>query len=111
MDLKNAYGVDCLQKLNRSFKFFDDKIVLNDEYEFTKDVQVTERFISLIEPKAVDGGLLIDDVYLFAKCKTIPTVTVKGVRAHMGNRPHDVYIIDYILPKGRKDFQIECTVK
>ena len=111
MDLKNGYGVDFLQKSNRSFKFFDNKIVLNDEFEFTKEVQVTERFISLIEPVFIDDMLLIDDVYLSSECKTKPTVTVKEVKAHMGNRPHNVYIIDYALPKGRNSFKIEFFVR
>ena len=111
MDVKNAYRVDCLEKFERSFEFFDDKIVLNDTFEFTRNAQVTERFISLIEPKVVEDGLLIEDVYLLTKCRTIPTVTVKGVKAHMGNRPHNVYIIDYVLPKGKTEFEIEFFVK
>ncbi len=111
MDIKNGYGVDYLQKAERSFVFCDDKIVLNDKFELTKETEITERFVSLIEPKFVDGELIIDDVYLSPKCKTLPTVTVKGVKAHVGNRPHDVYLIDYILPKGRNEFEIEFKVK
>ncbi len=111
MDIKNGYGVDYLQKAERSFVFYDDKIVLNDKFELTKEVEITERLVSLIEPKFVDGELMIDDVCLSSRCKTVPTVTVKGVKAHMGNRLHDVYLIDYILPKGRNDFEIEFKVK
>ena len=107
MNLKNAYVVDSLKDFVRSFKFEDYKITLRDRFDFTSDTETTERFVSLIEPEMKDGFLYIDDVMLSPKCKTAPKVTIKGVKAHMHNRPHNVYLIDYVLEKGRCDFEIE----
>ena len=107
MNIKNGYGVDFLERADRKFIFDDYKISLSDKFELTREVSVTERFVSLIEPLIKDGLLYIDDVCLVPKCGTVPTVTTKGVRAHMGNRPHDVYLIDYTLPKGVSKFEID----
>ena len=35
MDIKNAYGVDFINKAERSFDFENDKITLTDKFDFT----------------------------------------------------------------------------
>ena len=106
MDIKNAYGVDFINKAERSFDFEKDKITLTDKFDFTKEVQVTERFISLTEPKMQGSVAVIDDVTVTSSQGEIPMISVKEVKAHI-HGTHNVYIIDYVLPKGQTEFTIE----
>lgn len=111
MDIKEAYGVDFIKKAERKFYFEDEKITLSDNFEFTKEIQVTEHFVSLIKPRAEGNDLYIDDVKLSSTSGACPTVTEKTVRAHVGGVPHPVYLIDYALPKGRRDFELTFEVE
>ena len=106
MDIKEGYGVDFINKLERSFAFESDKITLTDKFDFTKEVQVTERFISLIEPKINGSVATIEDVTLTNSQSIVPQISVKEVKAHIQGA-HNVYIIDYVLEKGKTEFTIE----
>ncbi len=106
MDIKEGYGVDFINKAQRSFAFESDKITLTDKFDFTRDVQVTERFISMVEPKTEGNVVVIDDVTLLNDKNAVPQITVKEVSAHLEGK-HNVYIIDYVLQKGETDFTIE----
>ncbi len=106
MNLSNAYAQEHLKSLKREFTFDDYSITLKDTFEFTREAEVSERFISLIEPRVEENSLIIDDVTLTTKQNVVPTVTTKEVNAHVGNRPHNVYIIEYNLPKGESEFEL-----
>ena len=110
MDIKEGYPADFINKAERKFYFEDEKITLVDSFDFTKKVQVTEHFVSLIEPKAVGNDLYIEDVKLSSKCGTKPIVTVREVKAHVGERLHPVYLIDYVLERGITDFELAFEV-
>ena len=69
-------------------------------------MEKTERLISLIEPKIQGSVAIIDDVSLVNEYGIVPNVTVKEVNAHICGK-HNVYILDYILPKEQKEFTIE----
>lgn len=107
MDMSSAFNLDYMPRAERSFAFDDYSVVLNDSFTFTKESQVTERLISLIEPKIDNNDVKIDDVTLVQKDGIVPSITVKEVRAHIGNRPHNVYILDYALPKGETKFELK----
>lgn len=108
LDITNAYGVDFLKKAERKFYFEDNKITLCDKFDFTKDVEVTERFISVIEPKIQGDVCVIDDFALTNSKGIAPKITVKEAKKHVGgqNPVYNVYIIDYVLPKGERDFTL-----
>ncbi|MBO5440749.1 MAG: heparinase II/III family protein [Clostridia bacterium] len=106
MDIKAGYGVDFINSLQRSFDFEDSKITLTDKFYLTKDVEKIERFISLIEPKIEGSVAVIDDVSLVNAYGIAPKISVKEVKAHIGGA-HNVYMLDYILPKEQKEFTIE----
>jgi glyoxylase-like metal-dependent hydrolase (beta-lactamase superfamily II) len=91
--------------------FEDEKITLCDNFDFTKDVQVTEHFVSLIEPRVEGNDLYIEDVKLTTSSNACPTVTEKTVRAHVGGYPHPVYLIDYELPRGITGFELTFEVE
>ena len=108
MDIAVAYNLDYLKSLNRSFSFKEDELILTDSYKLTKEAEITERFISLIEPKANGTSLIIDDVTLENDYGITPQVSIKEVTAHMsavGN--HNVYIIDYKLQKNQTEFTLK----
>lgn len=106
MDIKEGYGVDFINSLQRSFDFEDSKITLTDKFDLTKDVEKIERFISLIEPKIEGSVAVIDDVSLVNAYGIAPKISVKEVKAHIGGA-HNVYMLDYVLPKEQKEFTIE----
>lgn len=106
MDIKAGYGVDFINSLQRSFDFEDSKITLTDKFDLTKDVEKIERFISLIEPKIEGSVAVIDDVSLVNAYGIAPKISVKEVKAHIGGA-HNVYMLDYVLPKEQKEFTIE----
>ena len=106
MDIKAGYGVDFINKLERSFAFESSKIILTDSFDLTKDVEKIERFISLIEPKIEGSVAVIDDVSLVNAYDIAPKISVKEVKAHIGGA-HNVYMLDYALPKEQKEFTIE----
>ncbi|MBQ9744552.1 MAG: heparinase II/III family protein [Clostridia bacterium] len=103
MDIAIAYRMDRLKSLVRSFDFGNDAITLTDKYSFTEESQVTERFISVIEPKIVDGVAVIEDVRLVQADGISPVITKREVTSHRGNK-HFVYIIEYPMSKGQTEF-------
>ena len=105
LDFTNGYGFDFLKRAEREFILQEKEITLRDHFDLTESKEITEHFVSLIEPKITGDVAVIDDVTLISQIP--PRVSVKEVRAHMGNRPHNVYIIDYILPKGQVDFELK----
>lgn len=108
MDIAFAYNLDYLKSLNRSFSFKEKELILTDSYKLTTEAEITERFISLIEPKANGTSLIIDDVTLENDYGITPQVSIKEVTAHMsavGN--HNVYIIDYKLQKNQTEFTLK----
>ena len=108
MDIATAYGVDFLKSLKRSFTFENEQITLKDQFTLTKETELTEHFVSLIEPRVNGTSLVIDDVTLENEYGIAPSITIKEVTAHMsGVGKHNVYIIDYILPKNQTEFVLK----
>ena len=105
MDIAIAYRMENLKSLIRAFDFSDFEIKLTDSFEFTEKSQVTERFISVIEPKITDGVAEIDGVRLIQVDNITPVITEKQVKSHKGE-PHPVFIIEYQLKKGQTEFTI-----
>ena len=108
MDIGVAYKLDYLKSLKRSFKFTNEALILTDEYTLTKDAEIIERFISLIEPKANGTSLVIDDVVLENDYGITPEISIKEVKAHMSQVGyHNVYVIDYKLQKNQTKFTLK----
>ena len=95
----NAYGENV--KAAREVKLYDYKIVLRDTFRFTdeKPHNVTERFVTAIEPTLTDDGILIGDL----KLNKAGEIQKEIIRAHNGE-PKAVWLID--IPAG-DEFEIE----
>jgi hypothetical protein len=101
VEFAQAYGKDFIKSVKREFKFDSYSLTLTDTFGLNSKGEITERFISLIEPKIENGKIVIDDVSLSVENGLMPTVTVKEVTPHVSElKPHPVYIIDYKLEKG-----------
>ena len=109
MDIANAYGREDVKSVERSFAFEEKRVTLTDRFVLPATVEITERFVALTEPVADGERLTIDDVCLTTAHGIIPKVTVKEVCAHIGGR-HNVYLIDYVLPKGQTEFTVRFAV-
>ncbi|MBO4983729.1 MAG: heparinase II/III family protein [Clostridia bacterium] len=110
LEFSNAFGVDFLTKAERAFDFKKDSITMIDTLEVTKETEITERFVSVIEPKIVDGVAVIDDVSLIVQDNLQPKITVKEVKRHLDGSIYNAYLIDYTLPKGKYDFKITFSM-
>ena len=106
LDITNAYGLDFVKSVVRKFTLNEDCVRLEDSFEFTKDTQITERFVSIIEPKIVDGVAVIEDVALKTALNIEPKITVKVAEKHLDSKPYNVYLIDYELPRDTLTFDI-----
>ena len=92
IEIGPAYRLDYLKSLQRHFDFEDNKITLTDTYDLLGENEIKERFVSLIEPKIVDGVVKIEDVTIKSSNGTLPVIEAKEVKAHMGNiGKHNVY--------------------
>ena len=74
MDLTSAYDMPFLKKIERGLTLGESEIELTDRYSLEQDAEVTERFVSLIEPKMVDDVAVIDDVSLIVQDNLQPNL-------------------------------------
>lgn len=103
MDIANAFGRDYIKSVLREFTLDEEKIALCDTFDLTREGEITERLVAMIEPRVIGGVLTIDDTRLISDI--IPKITEKTVKSHMSGE-HKVYLIDYVLPRGQREFKI-----
>ena len=77
-----------------------------DTFELSVEPEITERLVSVIEPQIVDGVAVIGDVKLLAEDGIVPQITKVEAKKHITGE-YWVYILDYILPKGKSTFKIK----
>ena len=111
MDFTNGYGQDYLKKAERTFTLSDDKIALCDKFILTKESVITERFVSVIEPKIVGNKVIIEDTVLECKEGIIPNISIHEAETHIGEVKFNAYLIDYVLPTGVCEFNLLISTK
>lgn len=93
LDIKNAYKTD-IDKIKRSFELTESTVILTDEYvcgDFSAH-KITERFIAVIKPEKVPGGVKIGDVTI----KTSADAKVgKVVENDHNAKPMEIYTLDF----------------
>ncbi len=104
MDIATPYRMENIRELTRKFRFSENEIVLTDTFSLTKESEITERFLSLIEPKMQNGALFIDDVSLI--CNIEPKITTKELKYHSQSGTYTVYLIDYTFKASEAEFKI-----
>ena len=100
MDIAGAYASGKARSIKRSFEMDDDKVTLTDVFDVERGSVVTERFISLVEPKLDDG------VICFGECRFSyfgdATLSVSTEETHQGT----CYLVDFTLNEGAKEFKV-----
>lgn len=105
IELQEAYDTD-IEKITRTFELLERGVVLTDVYEPMEGHQVTERFISLIEPQ-VEGDLVkIGDVVL--KANSSVSISVDSVRDKKANDV-PVWLMDYEVKGSTFTLSVELA--
>ena len=107
LDISSAYGNEKINSLTRRFDLTDDGVALTDEFDFKSDLSVTERFISLLEPKTVCEGVLeIDGTHLLYDAD-ICTLSI----SRDASPQNECYAIDFSVKPGVREFKLEIKEK
>jgi len=109
INLTRAYDTDAIN-ISRSFTFSPNAATLCDTFSFEAPTQVTERFVSKIEPEIVGSSVKIGVLTITAKDKT-PTVSIEMHSVHGGKKSIPVYLIDFDLGCEKEtQFELICSM-
>ena len=110
-EFANAYGLDYVRKIERSFVLEEKELTLIDEFDALDGTPITERFVTRDLP-IVDGkSTIILGVKLTPKDNIIPDIKVVDAPSHTSDKTEKVYCIDYTLPKGATRFEATIEVE
>jgi len=105
MELQEAYDTD-MEKITRTFEVLEDGVILTDVYESIEGHQITERFISLIEPQVEGSVLKIGNVVLKTEaCASISKDAVRDKKA----QDVPVWMIDYEVKDSTFTLRVEVA--
>ena len=104
-EFANAYGLDSVRKIERSFVLEENEITLTDRYDTDKGVPITERFVTRHKPTVWHSSVIVCGVKLRPKDKIAPKITVVDAPCHTSDKTEKVYCIDYTLPEGTDTFE------
>lgn len=102
MDISGAYGIEELKSVKRSFEMLEAGIRLTDSFDYLGDERITERFITLTEPKTLDGAIDL------GKCRMEydPETASPVIKTEELKNGSVCYMIDFELKKGKDIFTI-----
>ena len=105
-DMQQAYQLDNLKRLNRSFVCKEASFTLTDTYSFESAPQcVTERFISLEEPKLVGGKVKVGESYLVFDPEVFE-LSFSSENGRRGGKDIPVYFTDLKIKNPAKEMQV-----
>ena len=104
MEIQGAYETD-IAKIERRFDMEENGITLTDTYEEIEGHEITERFVTMIEPEIVGNAIRIGDVTLITK--DLPAISKEIVSAKQGLKEL-WWLIDY--PVKDKEFVLKVEV-
>ena len=105
MELQEAYDID-LEKITRTFEILEDGVLVTDVYAPIEGHQITERFISLIEPLVEGSVLKIGNVVL--KADTCASISKDAVRDKKG-QDVPVWLMDYEVKDSTFTLRVELA--
>ena len=109
-EFANAYGLDYVRRIERSFVLEEKEITLTDRFDADKGTPVTERFVSREIPEVKGNTVTILGVSLTPKDDIAPVVSVVDAPCHTHAGTEKVYCIDYTLPKDTYLFEAKITI-
>lgn len=109
IDFAAAYGLEELSALTRTVRPFDTGIKLSDRFCYSGS-SITERFISLYEPRVEGERVYVGGAFLTLPCGVQISTSIVWQDAHgYDGEKYPVYIIDIILPGTCSRF--DCTIE
>ncbi len=116
VEMSAAYGIDKLNRLTRVFEYGDKGIVMTDVCD--GDVEVTERFVSLVKPVINEDSFTVGNVTVKTEKDKISSLTgnfevgecfINESKYH--SKPTEtIYLIDCVLKKGVKKISFDFSI-
>ena len=108
IEFSKAYDSEHIRKIERKFEISDICVKISDLYEFNDDKahDITERFVSVKEPRIADGKVMIGSVVLISD--NMPELSSRKLKDHDGNED-TIHFIDYKNIKDSFDLCIKKT--
>ena len=106
--MQNAYSIETLKALTRTFKCDADGVSMTNQYDFTeKPTEIVERFVSMLPAEKVSEGVRVGDtVIVYDKSKFDLTFSTEG-HTRSTNNVETVYIIDLKVKEPAVDTKVE----
>ncbi len=101
MDIAKGYATEELRSLRRAFTPMENGVAMTDVFDYTGEGVLTERFVTMHEPKVCDGYIEIADAKLYFDKATAPYITEEVLSSGAV-----CYLINFDLPKGVNKFSI-----
>ncbi len=101
-DIAGAYGDERVKRILREFCLTDTELTMTDTFDYSGDAPITERFVSLIEPKAEGGKVIIGTAQLSYNDSCTPKIS-----SMENSNKKTVWFIDFTLPHSSKSFCIK----
>ena len=114
IDCKDAYNDCSLKELTRKFEFYDDKIVLNDDFTFDTDKNdVTEHFVFDVKPTECENGLKIGNTEMCYNVSDFECKINEVTYASHYNKQKTVYTVDlkHIVKTKTFETKFEFNIK
>jgi hypothetical protein len=101
--MADAYALENLRSAVRTMGLTDEAFILSDHFDGT-DLDVTERFVSLIPPVLEGNRVLLEGYVLENSLGLTPNIHSESLAAHDGGQA-TLYLIDYTIA-DTPDFSI-----
>lgn len=111
-EFSRAYVNPKLKRLDRTFDFLDNGVLLTDSYDYEGE-RIVEHFVTAIPPVIEEGRLRLNDVLITADDGLLPEIRIRQHDNHgiYHSSPYtDVYCLDYTLPKGKREFTLSMEI-
>lgn len=99
VDMAGAYQIPGLHSAVRKMQLDGDQFIMEDIFA-GDELQVTERFVTMIPPKQTGSLLLLGQYRVEAIPGIIPTVSQQTIINHEGH-PDILYLIDYPMGNAK----------
>ena len=117
MDIAPVYALEGDNSVIREIKFDRESgvITVSDDFKLAKASEIIERFVSRIEPKAVDGGAVIgNDKASMTLTMTEGDAVAKiysGTEKDHGGNPFTVWYVDFVTTEATADSSFKFELK
>ena len=108
--MENAYSIESLSSLTRSFKCDADGVYMTDTYAFTESPsQIVERFVSMLPAEEVENGVKVGDTVIVYDKNKLDLALSTEAHTPEANKTETVYIID--LKVKEPEVNTEVNIK